>query len=995
MITFALAMLAVASLSSAEARTESAPYLIPPAERGLPLIRNFLPRQYRGHEQVWAITETRDGLMLFANLNRISEYDGLNWRNIDVPGGSFIRAMIRDDAGTVWIGGVNEVGRLVPGADGKLVYESLRHLVPEAGDLGAFWCAHLRPDGVWLQSANALLRWNGKSFDYWKVESKGAALSYEFRDQLIVCGDQGWFTPLPGGKWRQVGGAELAPWLPRFSLPGPGGKWLVGTGAKGIMDFAADATYQPFPTEADEWLKKARPFSGRRLADGRYIIHSLLGGAVVLDANLHYEVLLDDTTGLATRTVITSFTDHRGNLWLGTDRGPSLVGLDSPVTTYDTRHGLGANGAASIERANDRIIVSSAGVAMELQPAAAAPGVARFQPMEKTREHITTFLRLPDGVLGGAVGGVIWMSGGKTEEVPSPKGVREIVESPTQPGRFFGTHFNGLCSWRRQDGKWILEGDWPGLSGELRSLVVDADGALWTSTPNSGVLRIEPEPDRAAAKRLDTFGEAEGLPVNRKRVWLDFVGGAPLFGTEQGRFRFDAATRRFRAESRYGAEADRVRVSAPDDRGGLWMIVENADGLPVEVVYGHDGRRDQLPMPDLGGMGIANFINWERRDGQEILWIGSENQLRQVDLVRWRRDRLSGIGPTLLREVAGGDGRPRATTSAPLQLRAGDSTLRFSFATPGLAGEAEAVHESRLLGYADGQVETGATGTRTFTNLPPGNYTFEARGRAADGRWSEPVRFAFAVLAPWWQTPAGMAVLGLAVAGLLFVYVRWRIRRLTRERHRLEAIVAERTAELARSNAELQRLHRLDQDEKLSARLSEEKARLELLRYQLNPHFLYNSLNSIRALVYSNAAAAGEMVTRLSEFCRWTLTRSADEMTTVADEAEMLQAYLDIERTRWQDGLKASIEVADDARGAPLPQFLLLPLLENAIKYGGKTSPDVLEVRIRIRRSGDHLLCEVANTGHWVELNGETPRESTRIGLENLRQRLRRHYGAD
>jgi LytS/YehU family sensor histidine kinase len=107
----------------------------------------------------------------------------------------------------------------------------------------------------------------------------------------------------------------------------------------------------------------------------------------------------------------------------------------------------------------------------------------------------------------------------------------------------------------------------------------------------------------------------------------------------------------------------------------------------------------------------------------------------------------------------------------------------------------------------------------------------------------------------------------------------------------------------------------------------------------------------------------------------------------------MLQAYLDIERTRWQSGLMARIEIDPAARGEPLPQFLLLPLLENAIKYGGKTSPALLEVVVSARVEDDELVCEVANTGEWVELNGETPRESTRIGLENLRRRIARHYG--
>ena len=105
-------------------------------------------------------------------------------------------------------------------------------------------------------------------------------------------------------------------------------------------------------------------------------------------------------------------------------------------------------------------------------------------------------------------------------------------------------------------------------------------------------------------------------------------------------------------------------------------------------------------------------------------------------------------------------------------------------------------------------------------------------------------------------------------------------------------------------------------------------------------------------MIFTNATAAGEMVTRLSEFCRWTLTRHTEGMTTVGEEIEMLQAYLDIERTRWQDGLKARVEVDPAARQDPLPQFLFLPLIENAIKYGGRTSPGLLEVTALVRSRG-------------------------------------------
>ncbi|MBA3849292.1 MAG: hypothetical protein C0502_04770 [Opitutus sp.] len=198
-------------------------------------------------------------------------------------------------------------------------------------------------------------------------------------------------------------------------------------------------------------------------------------------------------------------------------------------------------------------------------------------------------------------------------------------------------------------------------------------------------------------------------------------------------------------------------------------------------------------------------------------------------------------------------------------------------------------------------------------------------------------------------------------------------------------------ARLAASNAELARRHRLESDEKLAAQLAEEKARLEVLRYQLNPHFLYNSLNSIYGLLFENARDAAEMVLRLSEFCRATLTGTKDEFPTLGAEIDVLRNYLDVEKVRWGEQLRIALEVAPEVASVRLPPFLLLPLVENAIKYGSRTSPGVLQLLVRAQADAGRVRIEVANTGRWVE-PGQAQPDSTGIGLENLRQRLRRHY---
>lgn len=133
------------------------------------------------------------------------------------------------------------------------------------------------------------------------------------------------------------------------------------------------------------------------------------------------------------------------------------------------------------------------------------------------------------------------------------------------------------------------------------------------------------------------------------------------------------------------------------------------------------------------------------------------------------------------------------------------------------------------------------------------------------------------------------------------------------------------------------------------------------------------------------------MVSKLADFCRRTRSRGGDEMVSVSDEIEMARSYLEIEQVRWQEGLIVRIEIEPRSLACLLPQILLLPLLENAIKYGGRTFPGTLEVSIEITPTENQLHCVFAHTSRWIKSTDTPFDDSTHIGLRNLRQRLRRH----
>jgi two-component system, LytTR family, sensor kinase len=172
------------------------------------------------------------------------------------------------------------------------------------------------------------------------------------------------------------------------------------------------------------------------------------------------------------------------------------------------------------------------------------------------------------------------------------------------------------------------------------------------------------------------------------------------------------------------------------------------------------------------------------------------------------------------------------------------------------------------------------------------------------------------------------------------------------------------------------------------------EAQLAMLRYQVNPHFLFNALNSLRALIDENTSSARRMVTQLSELFRYSLRTARENELLLADEIAAVRNYLDIQKIRFEDNLEVTIDVDPAAAATPLPGFLIHPLVENSVKYGLETSARPLKVEVRARREGRMLHIEVVNTGRWIaSVAGPVATgNGTGTGLRNLRERLRHIY---
>jgi signal transduction histidine kinase len=175
----------------------------------------------------------------------------------------------------------------------------------------------------------------------------------------------------------------------------------------------------------------------------------------------------------------------------------------------------------------------------------------------------------------------------------------------------------------------------------------------------------------------------------------------------------------------------------------------------------------------------------------------------------------------------------------------------------------------------------------------------------------------------------------------------------------------------------------------LEARLA--RTHLQVLKMQLQPHFLFNTLNAVAELVHTEPDAADQMITRLGRLLRLSLDNAGHQVVPLKQEIDFLRVYLEIEQVRFQDRLQVVWDVAAETLEAAVPTLLWQPVLENAIRHGVTPLPSGGRIVIAARREGEDLVLEIRDNGMGLP-EGSVPREG--VGLRNIRERVDQLYGS-
>jgi hypothetical protein len=969
------------------------------SELGHPIVRSFPPGQSGIGYLCQAVTEDPAGFIYLACSTMAFCYDGATWRPITMPTEcAGIRAFAVTADGTVYGGGASVIGYFR--RDGNLAgFVSLADRMPPT----ARGCEEISDvlavgDTVYFADEEKILVWRAGKFSVVPCHST----PHQHGARLFRVGEEVYVTA-PG---RPLGRLvhdrlEVVADDPVFREnrivsieAGRAGSLTVLTAGKGFFRLAGQRV-APLVIEANRWLAGRIIWKARRLPDGGLAVafSSVSGeGGMRFDAAGRYVGPIDQTIGLYTPGIRNLFCDREGGLWMGSVTGMFRLEWPSAFTLFDAVNGLGSGAVFDVARSRGALYAATAEGVFRLVPRDAAGTSAHF--VQVFNQPAYALASSDDGLLAvGSTHVFAQTPAGFAPVADVPPGGGRLAPSRRDPHRVWIGTTHGVRAIRFASGGWSGEEAIAGFDESVRSVTEMNDGSLLAATEEGGLFRLELDSAGGAplrARRVEQLGADHGLPEGFSRASAIAWRGEPvvLLDNAAGPFRFEAAQRRFVPVS--------AAVLPPGPAGESWAA-SDGDAGPVALWLANSrgiyrlppagGAPQRLSHLVLAAAGAVTRLHEESDAGGDVLWVCGARGLVRVEVAR------AFPAPV-----------PLTTTLSSRGVREGDrlphdyTALHFSYFAPRHQLGDSVTYQTRLIGHDSGWSAWSPEHVRDFATLPAGRYRFEVRARAADGAISAPATLAFAVLAPWWLTP--WAILGYVAAGggAFAGLVRLRTRALRRRAARLERIVADRTREFAEKNVELTRLHQLELDEKISARLGEEKARLEVLRYQLNPHFLFNALATIAGLAVREPKAARAVTRQLAEFCRLTLTRGRDEFVTLEEEFQMLAGYLEVVRAGAQEPPEVSFDLDPAAAGEKIPAFLLLPLVENASKYGRRSETGALQITVAARRepAGGALVIEVANTGAWIDEladHGDTP--STGIGLENIRQRLARtHPGA-
>jgi signal transduction histidine kinase/DNA-binding NarL/FixJ family response regulator/ligand-binding sensor domain-containing protein len=784
---------------------------------GFKYFNNYYIKDYGLSAQNWCILQDKRGIIYVANQGGLCEFDGVDWRAIEVPHKT-VHSIAINENDTIYIGGKNEIGFLAPDVYGTLKYVSLVDQIKDSPkEFLTVWKTHATKDGVYFRTKNYLFRWKSGRMTRWGVNSGHSFKNSFYCDDTFIVHDiNRGLMQIAGDSPQLLPGTEILASVRVYTVFRYNSrKLLIGTRSNGFYIYDGKTTV-PFHMDASDYLGKKELFEGLRLTTGDFALATRLGGLVIINPEGKTKDIFNKASGLQDENVRYVFEDFQGNLWLGLDKGIAKIEYNSPISIFDERSGL--PGLVLSVRRHRETLYAVTSIGLYYYDTSSL----KFTRIPKLTGLCFSILSTADSLLAATNKGVFQVDD-KNKTYWKITGTPSycLHRSKKNSNRaWVGTH-TGLASLYLENGRWKKEHQFKNISSEIRYIVEDEKGNLWLGPSIDSVIKIDfPMNGPLTNPEITEYDASHGLPP-KQGVRIFTAAGHIMFATEKGLFQFDTKNKKFIPDSTLTDEF------AGHSKGkGVFRITEENE----KTIWFHSNHRNKKALPGPGGSFIIDEKPFLRvpsaqveeiypDPGGDIIWLAGHDGLIRYDK---RFDKNYNLKFTsIVRQVLVNgklffngyelQSNTHSNSEAPLPVfKYKDRNIRIQFAAPFFEGETKTQYQWVLEGYDDQWSGLSPETKKDYTNLDSGNYTFRVRAKNVYGTLSNEAVFQFKVLPPWYQTWWAYLLYAAAAFFTLILLFKWRSRKLVLEKERLERIVLQRTREVKDKNKRLE-----EQSEKL------------------------------------------------------------------------------------------------------------------------------------------------------------------------------------
>jgi ligand-binding sensor domain-containing protein len=480
--------------------------------------------------------------------------------------------------------------------------------------------------------------------------------------------------------------------------------------------------------------------------------------------------------------------------------------------------------------------------------------------------------------------------------------------------------------------------DTNGMSdGTSISVFCDSKDHIWVGHGSRATDRFDKETGRFTHFKYDPLNSAS-ISSNIVNNFKEDSHGNIWLGTSAGGLcYFDYQKRTFTTfTDKHGLADNTVFSILEDNNQQLWLGTKN--GLskfdPVSKTFTNYDYKDGLAGNIFGTGDRARAAHLKGKDG--TLYFGGPNGLVYFDPAQLTAN--SHIAPIVITQFKLFDKLVKGSNeSNEIILDYNQNYFSFEFSSLSFYNPAKNKYAYKLEGVDKDWVYSGSRRYVGYTNIDPGKYTFRVNGTNNDGIWNEKgASITVIIKPPWWRTWWAYILYAMAFAGLIYMFIQ---RRLNKIRMQHEIVVQKHKA------AELE---------------------MQALRAQMNPHFIFNCLNSINHFILNNETeAASDYLTKFSRLIRTVLQLSRESEITLQEELDCLNLYIQLEQLRFQKLFQYTIHADEnlDLETIRIPPMLLQPFVENAIKHGLTHKDATGYIEVHLYRLDTTLYCKITDNG--------------------------------